>query len=331
MTVLIITHSEDNESVSLVTKAIEQRGGGAFRFDTDKFPTEVQLVAEYGETPDRLSLTQGGASLDLRDVSAIWHRRVNIGGQLPREMDRQFRSASLGEARATVMGMLASLDAFRMDAEPLIRRAENKQLQIQIARDSGLETPRTLITNDPEAVRAFARTCERGLVTKMLSSFAIHEGEADKVVFTNPVTEEDLNDLGGLRLCPMTFQEQVPKALELRVTIAGERVLAAAIDSQASARAAHDWRRDGVQLVNSWQPYTLPPETEAKLLRVMDYFGLNYGAADFIVTPEGRHVFLEVNPVGEFFWLELCPGLPISSAIADVLLGRAKRRGTAKG
>lgn len=327
MTVLIITHSKDNESVSLVMNAIEQRGGSTFRFDTDRFPTEVRLVAEYGETPERLLLTSDGATLNLRDVSAIWHRRLNIGGRLPHEMERQFRAASLGEARATVMGMLASLGAFRMDAEPLIRRAENKQLQIQMARELGLETPRTLITNDPEAVRAFARTCERGLVTKMLSSFAIYEDEAEKVVFTNPVTAEDLHDLDGLRLCPMTFQEQVSKTLELRVTIVGERVMAAAIDSQASARAAHDWRRDGAQLLRAWQPYELPSTVEEKLLRLMDYFELNYVAADFILTPEGRHVFLEVNPSGEFFWLEQSPGLPISNAIADVLLGRANRRG----
>jgi glutathione synthase/RimK-type ligase-like ATP-grasp enzyme len=243
-------------------------------------------------------------------------------------MDAQLRHASLGESRVTIMGMLASLDVFRMDAEPLIRRAENKQLQIQIARAFGLDTPRTLITNDPEAVRAFARTCERGMVTKMLSSFAIYEDDAEKVVFTNPVAAEDLNDLDGLRLCPMTFQEQVSKRLELRVTVVGTRVLAAAIDSQASARAAHDWRRDGVSLIDAWQPYTLPPEVEENLLRLMDYFDLNYGAADFIVTPEGRHVFLEVNPSGEFFWLERRPGLPISEAIADVLLGHSERRGT---
>ncbi|HEY0097768.1 MAG TPA: hypothetical protein VGB76_02340 [Pyrinomonadaceae bacterium] len=332
MTVLIITHSKDNESVALVAKAIEQRGGSLFRFDTDRFPTEVRLIAEYGDASERLSLVSGGATLDLRrDVSAIWHRRLNIGGQLPRELDGQMRAASVGEARATVMGMLASLDAFRMDEELLIRRAENKQLQLQLARAIGLETPRTLITNDPQAVRDFARTCERGLVAKMLSSFAIQAGDAEKVVFTNPLTAEDLNDLDGLRLCPMTFQEQVSKRLELRVTIIGERVLAAAIDSQASARAAHDWRRDGVQLLDAWQPYQLPSGTQEKLLRLMDYFGLNYGAADFILTPEGRHVFLEVNPVGEFFWLEKCPGLPISDAIADLLLGRSTRRGEGKG
>jgi MvdD family ATP-grasp ribosomal peptide maturase len=331
MTVLIITHSGDNESVTLVIKAVERRGGSAFRFDTDKFPTEIQLVAQYGETPERLSLTADGATLDLRDVTAIWHRRLNVGGRLPREMDRQFRSASLGESRASVIGVLASLDVFRMDAEHLIRRAENKQLQIQVARELGLDTPRTLITNDPEAVRAFARTCERGMITKMLSSFAINEDDKEKVVFTNPVTAEDLNDLEGLRLCPMTFQEQVAKRLELRTTIVGERVLTASIDSQASERATHDWRRDGVQLLDAWQTYDLPPEVEEKLLRLMDYFNLNYGAADFIVTPEGRHVFLEVNPVGEFFWLERCPALPISNAIADVLLGHSKRRERGKG
>jgi glutathione synthase/RimK-type ligase-like ATP-grasp enzyme len=58
----------------------------------------------------------------------------------------------------------------------------------------------------------------------------------------------------------------------------------------------------------------------------MDYFELNYGAIDIIVTPDNRHIFLEVNPAGEFFWLERCPGLPISKALADVLLGRAPRR-----
>ncbi|HEY1404625.1 MAG TPA: hypothetical protein VGB05_10895, partial [Pyrinomonadaceae bacterium] len=285
----------------------------------------------YGETSERLSLAADGATLDLRDVSAIWHRRLNVGGRLPVEMDRQLRQASLGESRASIMGLLASLDVFRMDAEPLIRRAENKQLQIRIARETGLDTPRTLITNDPEAVRAFARTCERGMITKMLSSFAIYENDTEKVVFTNAITAEDLNDLDGLRLCPMTFQEQLPKRLELRVTIVGRRVLAAAIDSQVSERAAHDWRRDGVRLLDAWQPYTLPVKVEEKLLRLMDYFKLNYGAADFIVTPEGRHVFLEVNPVGEFFWLEQRPGLPISETIADVLLGLAQRRGKGKG
>ena len=161
----------------------------------------------------------------------------------------------------------------------------------------------------------------------MLSSFAVYDERGrEQVVFTNRVREEDLEDLGGLSLCPMTFQERVEKRLELRATVVGRRVFTASIDSQTSARAAHDWRRDGVRLVEEWQPYQLPPEAEQPLLALMDYFGLNYGAADFILTPDGRHVFLELNPSGEFFWLEHGPGLPVSQALADVLLGLAPRR-----
>ena len=73
-------------------------------------------------------------------------------------------------------------------------------------------------------------------------------------------------------------------------------------------------------MVNEWRPYQLPREVEERILRLMDYFVLNYGAIDIIVTPDGRHVFLELNPSGEFFWLERTPGLPISQAIADLLL-----------
>jgi glutathione synthase/RimK-type ligase-like ATP-grasp enzyme len=241
-------------------------------------------------------------------------------------MDHQIRSASLGESRATVMGMLASLKAFRIDWVQNIRHAENKQLQLQVARELGLEIPRTLITNDPAAVIEFAKSCENGIITKMLSSFAVYENGRETVVFTNPVKPEDLEDLSGLRLCPMTFQEAVPKALELRVTVVGQNVFSASIASQSSERAAHDWRRDGVALLEEWKHYDLPEDIKGRLLRLMDYFGLNYGAIDIIVTPDNRHIFLEVNPAGEFFWLERCPGLPISKALAEVLLGRAPRR-----
>jgi MvdD family ATP-grasp ribosomal peptide maturase len=326
MTVLIITKSDDNESIEFVTDAIKQKGGTSFRFDTDKFPTELRLIAEYGPRAERLRLISEADELDLRDVTAIWHRRLRIGGGIPQSLEPQLRNASIGEAVATVKGMLASLKAFRMDPEPRIRHADNKQLQLQVARELGLETPRTLITNDADAVRSFASSCEGGIVTKMLSSFAVYEDGREKVVFTNSVKTEDLDDLSGLNLSPMTFQERIPKALELRVTVVGNRVFAAAIDSQASHAAQHDWRKDGVALLDSWKRYELPAEVEAGLLRLMDHFMLNYGAVDLILTPEGRYVFLEVNPVGEFFWLEGCPGLPISEAIADVLLGKAFRR-----
>jgi MvdD family ATP-grasp ribosomal peptide maturase len=322
MSVLIITRSDDNESVRMVAQAIERKGGEAIRFDTDCYPTDVRLSACYDKDEERLTLTNDVGEFDLREVTAIWHRRLNFGGGLPLTLDKQLRDASLTETRAAAMGMLASLKAFRMDAVEHIRRAENKQLQLQVARSLGLEIPRTLTTNDPTVVQAFARSCRSGIVTKMLSSFAVYEEGRELVVFTNAVKPEDLMDLSGLRLCPVTFQEMIPKALELRTTVVGRRVMSASINSQASQRAAHDWRRDGLSLIQGWQPYELPREVEEKILRLMGHFVLNYGAIDIIVTPDGRHVFLEINPVGEFFWLERYTGLPIAEAIADVLLSR---------
>lgn len=322
MTVLIITHSQDNESIPLVLNAISEQGGKAFRFDTDQFPTQVQLDIYYGKGTQRLMLTSFAGSVDLSEVSAVWYRRIGIGSQIPTTMEPQLRNASVLESRATIQGMIASLKAFHLDPLPNIRHAENKQLQLQVARQLGLDTPRTLITNNPPAVREFAQQCESGLIAKMLSSFAIYESGQEKVVFTNPVTSEDLDNLDSLRFCPMTFQEKVPKALELRTTIVGKRVFTASIDSQSSEQARHDWRRQGVALLKGWEPYVLPQDVEQKLLELMAHFGLTYGALDLILTPDGRHVFLEVNPVGEFFWLEQCPGLQISKAIADILLYR---------
>ena len=327
MSILIITHSNDNESIARVTEAIARKGGHTIRFDTDRYPTDVRLTAYYDRSGDeRLTLTNEEGEFDLREVTAVWHRRLNFGANLPAGLDRQLRHASIGEASAAAHGMLASLKAIRMDHLHHIRHAENKQLQLQVAREVGLHIPRTLTTNDPSAARAFAKSCEGGAVTKMLSSFAIYDEGKELVVFTNPVKPEDLADLSGLSLCPATFQELLTKSLEIRVTIVGQRVMSASLDSQASARAAHDWRRDGLRMVQDWRPYQLPDDVEQKILRLMDYFSLNYGAIDIILTPDGRHVFLELNPSGEFFWLERSPGLPISEAIADLLVGDSHRR-----
>ncbi|MCF4967878.1 MvdD family ATP-grasp ribosomal peptide maturase [Nostoc sp. CMAA1605] len=322
MTVLIITYSNDNDSIPLVIKAIESQGEKAFRFDTDRYPTEVKLDIYQGET-ERIIITDGEQQLDLSEVSSVWYRRMRYGERIPDTMDKQYKEASIQESRATVRGMIASLPGFHLDQMSNVERTHNKQLQLQVARKLGLLTPRTLTTNNPAAVKQFAGDChQQGIVTKMLSSFAIFGEQGEQFfVFTSPVTDEDLENLEGLRFCPMTFQENIPKALELRITIVGHRVFTAAVDSQSCDGANYDWRKQGRALKDAWKPYDLTEDIEKKLLQMMANFGLNYGAIDMIVTPDGQYVFLEINPVGEFFWLEIfSPHFPISQAIAEILL-----------
>lgn len=323
--ILIITHSNDHEGIGLVSDAVAAQGGIARRFDSDRFPTDLRLRCEYGANAERLRLECDDYELDLASVSAVWYRRVATGHRIPERMDPQLRGAAIEQSRAMVQGLIASLDAFHLDPVHRLRRAENKQLQLKLAREVGLEVPRTLITNEPEAVRGFARECSHGMIMKTLSSFAIHEQGEQKVVFTTAVRTEHLERLADLRYCPAIFQEQVPKVLELRTTIVGDRLFTAAIDSQQSERSSVDWRRDGLGLIDAWAPYRLPADVEARMLELMQRLGLNYGAADLILTPDGRHVFLEVNPVGEFFWLDKHAGLPISAAIAQLLVSRSAR------
>jgi glutathione synthase/RimK-type ligase-like ATP-grasp enzyme len=158
------------------------------------------------------------------------------------------------------------------------------------------------------------------MVTKMQSSFAIYRKGIENVVFTTQVKREDLKDLSGLQYCPMIFQELIPKKIELRATVVGNKVFTAAVDSQQHEHTKIDWRVDGIGLLEAWVPYQLPKSIERALLKLVAAFGLNYAAADFIVTPDGRHVFLEINAGGEWFWLQRVH--PIAEAMADLLLGR---------
>ena len=59
---------------------------------------------------------------------------------------------------------------------------------------------------------------------------------------------------------------------------------------------------------------------EAKVGELMRRMNLCFGSLDFIVTPEGEHVFLEVNPVGQFGWIADQTGLPIHERLAELLI-----------
>ena len=156
MTILIVTRSSDSEAPGAVAHALEARGEQVYRFDTDLFPTQLRLVLDE-RAGGRLSGPEG--VLELKDVSAVWYRRSAMGARIPRGLDPQLRLPSVEESRRVVFGMLAALGVFQLDAIEQVRRAEHKPLQLELARSLGMEVPRTLMTNDPEAVRAFAASC----------------------------------------------------------------------------------------------------------------------------------------------------------------------------
>jgi glutathione synthase/RimK-type ligase-like ATP-grasp enzyme len=99
--------------------------------------------------------------------------------------------------------------------------------------------------------------------------------------------------------------------------VVGSRVFSGRINSQTNTETEIDWRRRPFDIEKT--PITLPSDIDAKLIALLRAFGLYFGAFDLIVTPEGRHVFLEVNPAGQYLWVEAQTKLPITEAIANEL------------
>lgn len=327
--VLIITHSLDNECIEVVSNKLREYNAVPIRFNVDEYPLQYALSSCYENNEWKVYLDYKGERVSIHDVSALWYRRShNLGSGLPAILEGEFLSSVHGEVRATLFGMLESLNCFQIGKFSQYRRLDSKEEQMKIASHLGIKIPETCITNNPEEAKRFIRERPKGVISKMQSAFAITRDGIENVVFTNVMKEEDLENIDSLQYCPMQFQEKLEKAVELRVTVVGDQVFSFAIDSQKLENAKLDWRREGVTLLGDWKPYDLPLEIKEKLLQMMDIYQINYGAIDIIVTPENEYYFLEINSAGEFFWLDRLIDGAISDQIAKVLLGKENRRYT---
>lgn len=260
-----------------------------------------------------------GARIPLEAIRAVWLRRC-FPPALPDDIDPILRPGCIAEAQASLDVLFDALSGARLlDPPRRISAAGNKGTQLRLAAALGVRIPRTIVTNDPDQVRRLFEDVSGRMVTKMLTALSHSMGKAPLFVHTSAVTETDLQDLDGLRYCPMVFQEQVDKDVELRVAYVGGRFFAGEIDASESTTGTVDWRLAGTAECG-WRPSQLPEEDEQKLDALMKALGLRFGAIDLIRTPRGEHVFLEVNPVGEWGMLERDAGLPISDEIAKELL-----------
>jgi glutathione synthase/RimK-type ligase-like ATP-grasp enzyme len=95
------------------------------------------------------------------------------------------------------------------------------------------------------------------------------------------------------------------------VTLVGREVFAAAVDSQVTAATRQDWRRERLP----FRAYELPTVVADKCVALMQALQLRFGAIDLIKSTDGQYYFLEINPNGQWAWVELDCGLPISRAL----------------
>lgn len=317
--VLLITHSGDYFTIDRVVAALSQRGVQPIRLDTDRFPMVIKLQAYFNHSGSHHRVEYGDVAFDTQQVRSVWLRRI-WQPDLSKELAPQFRSACARESLAVLDGFWDSLrTAHWVDDLQRINAAENKLRQLRIATEVGLMIPRTLITNDPNQAREFYQEVEEKMIGKLLKPLSYSMEGSAFFMYTSNVKQEDLLDAETLRYCPMVFQEQIPKQLELRAIYVNGNLFVGALDASGYAASTQDWRRAPNQAC-VWQTYELPDEIIQRLDQFMAQFKLTFGAFDFIVTPSGEHVFLEVNPTGEWGMLERDLNYPISEAIADALL-----------
>ncbi|MER5759553.1 ATP-grasp ribosomal peptide maturase [Streptomyces sp. NPDC002082] len=317
-TVLVIASREDWPTDRVVKILAEDRGADVFRLDAEDFPQQLTLAGRINDRQGWTGrLTSAHRSLDLNDVTSCYYRTPNPF-RFPEGMTGPERRFAMAQARAGLGGIIAALDCRWVSHPSAMSRAEYKPVQLATARSSGLAIPETLVTNSPTDVRAFVDEIPGPIICKPIASPVLIEDDELRTVYTRVLTEGDLVDLRGIDTTAHMFQAWVAKQYEVRLTVVGDRMFAAEVHAGSEA-ARIDWRSDYNSL--TYKTTDVPPHVAEGVRRLMSALNLRFGALDFIVSPMGEWTFLEINPCGQWDWIQHATGHPIAEAIADELQG----------
>lgn len=314
--ILIISSPQDVHAQA-VMRELERRDVSEARIlNLSDFPMrmEVSMRLDNNGTSDFAIRFPDGQRVGMDEVTAVWWRRPQPF-VLPPQVSAGNRYFAMTEAATAMQGMWQATSGHALWVNDIHRdaAAAHKPWQLALAKRIGLAIPETLITNSPDEARAFWDEHGDDVIYK------IHTAQAHAWRETRKLKREERALAEHVRLAPVIFQTFVPAVADLRITAIGDRLLGASTDVRDVAYPL-DVRMNGEM---KYEPHALPAEVEQKLLRLMRELGLEYGAIDMRLTPEGEYVFLEVNPAGQFLYVEMSTGMKIATALAERLASRA--------
>ena len=293
-----------------VSEALRRMGRETFLVEIPKLGNEARFTMATGGERHAMWSVPGQGPIDLERVSCVWYRRIYPPVLIPSPSSRTDADWALREWREATTGAFAvsSGRGTRFVSDPWSQElAGMKAYQLRVAQRVGLRIPDTIMTNDADAARAFVDRHAGRVVHKVVKT------PRDRFVGTKKWHPDDEAELKWLHLTPTFFQEQIAAPFELRITIVGRTIFAAEFEVGAGvtdARSLLDAR---------FEQHRFPPETEALLLRLMDELGLQYGTIDMKRSADGEYVFLEINPQGQFLYVEIKTGMPITQTMAELL------------
>ncbi|HEX5505941.1 MAG TPA: hypothetical protein VFW96_25210 [Thermomicrobiales bacterium] len=308
-----------DEVTAYVCARLEYEGDEYRLLDLGRYPEGYAVRWAWEEDGPVGEIAGPGWRLDLAEITAVYARDIDARGHaLAATAGVETAGAVLGECQAGVAALLEQLPCPVVNRGAGMAANMSKPFQLgQIAR-AGLGTPRTLVTSDPEAARAFCAECGGDVIFKSLSGVRS---------LVRRVAARDLARLPLLRHGPAQFQQFVPGD-NIRVHTVGDEIFATRIRT-----AAVDYRyARGQGHALTMEPARLPGWVEAACRALAAGSGLLLAGIDLKETPEGEYVCFEVNPSPGFVWFERRSGQPISAALAALLRrgGRVIRReGTA--
>lgn len=312
--ILLVSHGGDDHLAPVLSE-LDRTGSDRVVVDTSRIPSSVHVCATHSSAGDRRRLRlEDGTWLDLAECRSGWWRRALPSPHDPRVLDPAQAAWAANETYEAMAGFWDALPITWVSPPRAIETSMMKTWQLPSARAAGLEVPDTMVTNDPDEARAFIDRLGPGNVICKAFSATLENWRETRVV-----GEAEYAQLDQLVVAPVIFQEFVPAEVDLRISVVGEEFFTAAVHSQELPYSL-DFRLflesgPGVRI----EPAQLPHDVEEGLLRLLKHAGLRYGAIDMRRTPDGRHVFLEVNPAGQWLFVEEATGQPITAAMARLL------------
>lgn len=308
--VMVVTEADD-PTADMVIGELNRRAVAVVRFDPADLGTGLTLSARFGTCPAPVTgqVRTPSRTADLARVRAVYWRRPHWPGFTHLgSYDARFAAAQvrygLGGALYAMGGPLWVNHPWRNSA------ADYKPAQLALAQQLGLAVPPTLVTNDPDDAREFI-SAYGDVIYKTLRWTPYVRSGVPVTGWAEPVTAAEID--ASVRVAPHLFQARIDKVADLRVLVVGRRVFAVRITS-----GLLDWRRDYDALV--YDVAHLPDRVNTALLTYLDRLGLVSGSFDLALDRAGDYWWLELNPNGQWGWLETKTGLPMSAAFADLLV-----------
>lgn len=309
---ILILSAADDLHTEAVSNILTQNGyGDPVVLDLALLPKDIDIYHD-----NQASVFEGeNIEINLRDIVSIWWRRPQRY-RIPSEVcANDLVDFCYINTQQAVEAMLINCGKPIVNDPFATRKADHKLYQLSVARKCQLQIPETLVTTDPCKARDFISQMwitGRQVVTKCIQRSKFHYAP------TRLVTQDDMELLRTLKFAPAILQERVVDAIELRITIVGNNIFAASCKSYKE-EAQVDIRLDTCQDIAR---YTLPEGVQRSLLDLMSRLQLTYAAIDMFFKPPNDFFFIEINPSGQYLYIEIPTLFPISHSIAQHLTAR---------